>query len=156
MPVPDAMVRALETRRLEIANGKFTAQMLRGNLRGKPRGSVETADKAKLRQDFGQSLQGLMMLAKMFPAVQFIFQNPEAAEAVIEQWARLFNVPDRQPFVNGLRKAIEAQQQAAHQQQMLMGGGVPMGAPAGPGNIVQALPPQLQQLLMAGQAGGVQ
>lgn len=160
MEAPDTVIRTIETRGLEIQNGRFTSNMLRGNLRGKPRGSVETADKNKQRQDFGQSLQALAMLAKMIPQIGMVFQNPEAAEALIVQWARLFNVPERQAFVDPIRKMAQAAQaQMRGGMPGMMPGQPPMLGPGGAPDLqalLQAMPPEMADMLMNQQAGGVQ
>ena len=141
MEPPDRIARSLEVRGLknELFQGKFTADLLRGNFRGKPRGSVETADKGRLLQMFNGSLQALAGLAQSNPMFGMMLQDPEVAKSILEQWARLYNVQDRQAFMQAFNRIV---QQAA--MQAAMGGGMPPGAP-------MAGPPQLP----AGEPGGL-
>lgn len=164
MEPPDRISRSLEVRGLksELFQGKFTADMLRGNFRGKPRGSVETADKARLLQMFNGSLQALTGMSQFNPLFGQILQHPEVAKSILEQWARLYNVPDRQAFMQAANDVMQQmQQQAAMQQAMAMGGPPPMGPgapPPGGGGLdalLQALPPDLAGLLSAPPEGGV-
>jgi hypothetical protein len=175
---PDSVVRTLEMKGLNLEDGKFTAQMLMGNLRFKPHGSVETADKMRMRGDYNGWLSALAGLAKMNPLAMGMLQDPEVIKAIVEQGLRLYNVPDKQPFMKGLKAAFDKMvQQAQMQQAMARGlpppgvgapppGAVPPGAegpPAEDGGNVQALmeaiaqqSPELAQLLMAQPQGGVQ
>ena len=77
---------------------KFTAADLAGNWRFKPRGSVETADVYKLRDDFNQFLAvGLPRLFQLAPQLQQQFaQNPKVAEALMAQAVRLYRMTDLQ------------------------------------------------------------
>ena len=80
-------------------NGHFTAAMLEGQFRFKPRGSTETADLSKQRQDFTQFVAFLPGLLKAVPSLQMLLQKPEAARAMWEHVLRIFKVPDRQAFL---------------------------------------------------------
>lgn len=80
-------------------NLKFTAQMLEGSFRFKPKGSVDTADRAKLRQDFTFSMQAMAQLVQAIPALGAVMQTPAAVKATLEQWVRLFHVSDKQAFL---------------------------------------------------------
>jgi hypothetical protein len=166
MEPPERVSKSLEVRGLknEAFQGKFTADILRGNFRGKPRGSVETADKARLLQMFNGSLQALAGMSKFNPVFGQILQHPEVAKSILEQWARLYNVPDRQAFMQAANQVFEqmAQQQAQQQamQAALMGGGQPMLGPGGPPHeaggldaILRSLPPELAGLLQGGPEG---
>ena len=77
----------------------FTADMLQGTFRFKPRGSVETADKNKLRQDFNYGLEAMGALSQTNPMIAALMQTPKAAQALVEQWVRLYHVADRQAFL---------------------------------------------------------
>lgn len=98
---------------LGSASLKFTADMLAGTFRGKPRGSVETADKNRMRQDWNQGLQAMGELSKVVPTVAALMQSPGATKALIEQWVRLYHVQDKQAFLG--KEAEAAMQQAAAQ-----------------------------------------
>jgi hypothetical protein len=132
--IPERVLVGLEARAVPIATlekgQKFTADMLQGNFKFKPRGSVETADVNKQRQDFVQFLQVLPQLLGAWPAMAMGIQgNIRAARAMLAQALRLFRVADKQAFLGS-----EAQQamQAAMMQPPPMAG-PPSGGPSGPG-----------------------
>lgn len=111
MDAPEQVVRNLSMRGLELKDGKFTASMLKGNLRFKPHGSVETADKMRMRQDYNGWLSALAGLAKLNPLAMGMLQEPGVIKAIIEQGLRLYNVPDKQPFLEGLQRAFQMLEQ---------------------------------------------
>jgi hypothetical protein len=125
---PPSVMDALSSRQMELPDGRFTAQQLKGNFQFEPYGSDETADNQKRKADFNSGLQALGGLAQVFPGLQVIMQNPEATKAILEQWLRVFDVRDRQPFLGALQQAATAMPQAAGP-----GGPAPMGAPPQPG-----------------------
>lgn len=128
-------------------NVRFTAQMLEGTFRFKPRGSVENADRNRQRYDFNQWLIAMSNMAKVNPMVLAILQTPQAAKAMIEQGVRLYNVQDKQAFLGS--EAMVAAQQAMMQ---MMGAG-PMG-PGGqpPSSGAGAVPPPSTPPPMGAQA----
>lgn len=153
---PDTLVRSLEARGLkdDSFNGKFTAKILRGNFRGKPRGSVETADRGRLLAMFNGSIRALAEMAKFNPLFGMILQHPGVAKTILEQWARLYAVPDRQVFMQAAQEVVKQLQEQAAQQQAMMQGGMPPqgqlppGPPEGIDGMMAQLPPELQQLAM--------
>lgn len=149
---PDRIVTSLQNRGLELQDGKFTAQMLAGNLRGKPKGSVETADKARMRADYNASLSALAGLAKMNPFFAMILQDPEVSKSLLEQWARLYSAADRNAFMQAGQRVMQRLQAEAQMQQQaqMMGGQPPQAPPGDGGDVVSALPPAIQALLTAG------
>jgi hypothetical protein len=94
-------VPGLDDRGGDVAvDGKVTAEMIEGTFRFKPRGSTETADRGRLRADYMQGLQGLALMFQVWPALaQVIGTNPEAAKSAVEQWLRLFGIPDKQAWL---------------------------------------------------------
>ena len=98
---PYGVMQTLASRGVDqlVPQGRFTADLLRGNFHGKPRGSVETANMVQLRADFNGFLQALGGLMKMFPALQQLLSTPEAVRALWEQCLRVYRVPDRQAFL---------------------------------------------------------
>jgi len=126
--VPAGMVRSLEMRGVELEQaGTITAANLRGKFRGKPRGSVETADLMRLRQDFNGLLQAFAALGKMFPMVGQYLGQPQAVRALLEQALRVYRVPDRQAFLGAPGMPLMAPP-------LLPGMGVGLPPGAGPGN----------------------
>lgn len=100
MTAPDALVRSLSLRVPDpLENGKITADMIRGNFRFKPRGSVESADLTKEGQNFNNWMQTMGALAAMNPMLQQYWTRPEAVRALIEQGLRVNRVRDRQSFL---------------------------------------------------------
>jgi hypothetical protein len=130
----------LEVRQPDVAptmpNLRFTAEMMEGVFRFKPKGSVETADKNKLRVDFNQSLQAIGGLAATNPMIAAILQTPSAAKALLEQWVRLYHVNDKQAFLGS--EAMQAMQQAMMMRQAM---GTPPGAPTQGPQPPQGAPP---------------
>jgi hypothetical protein len=178
---PDSVVQSLEMKQLELPNGKFTAELLRGNLRFKPHGSVETADRERMRGDFNGALSSLASLAKINPLAAGMLQDPGVVKSIVEQVLRLYNMPDKQPFMQGLQRAFEQMQQQAQMQAQMQQQGIPPGmppgqpqpqqgppglpqggppqAPGGPQELMAAIAahsPQLAQLLQMHPQGGVQ
>ena len=146
MEAPPSVLQGLEFRGVDVTNavpdGRFTAMMLEGAFRFKPRGSVENADRNRQRYDFAQSLQAISAIMQANPLVASILQTPQAAKALIEQWVRLFNVPDKQAFLGS--EAMAAMQGAMQQQQlmqMMAAGGGP--SPAGGGSAPPGIVPMI-------------
>jgi hypothetical protein len=119
-------------------DGTVTAEMLEGVFWFKPRGSVETADLNRQRQDFVGLLQVLPGIVQMSPTIGAIFQTVPAAKALVENLLRVFRWPDRQSFIgseaNSVFDLMQQQQEMARdpQMQILMamaggGGGMPQG-----------------------------
>jgi len=121
-------------------DGTFTADLIRGNFRGKPRGSVESADLNTMRTDFNQFLQGLAQISQVNPMIQQMLNTPQAAQALLEQALRVYRFPDRQAILGS------AMQQAMQPQGMP--GQVPGMPPGQPGPQPGQMPP------MAGPAQG--
>ena len=132
LDMPPSVLQGLEMRGADVTaylpNKKFTASMLEGAFRFKPRGSVENADRNRQRYDFAQSLQAMASLSQANPMIAMLLQTPQAAKALLEQWVRLFNVQDKQAFLGS--EAMAAVQQQMQMQQMM---GMPPGGGAGPG-----------------------
>lgn len=133
MNAPPSMVAGLEGRGVSIdtfmPNKQITANLLAGSFRGKPRGSVDTSDPARQRQDMLGLLGMIGQLAQMFPQQMMpILMNPAAFRALLRQALRAFNWENTQAFLGSPSQDLQASQ---------MGGLMPM----------------LQQLMMGGQPG---
>lgn len=148
MPAPESLMSG---RGGDITNGKdaITWQMLEGTFRFKPRGSSETADKARMRGDYIQFMQGLAILMKTWPALAGIIgNNMQAAKSAMEQFLRLFNVPDKQAWIGNAD-----QWQAPPPMPPGMPGmppGAPGAPPGGPPGLPPGLPPELAQMMGGG------
>jgi hypothetical protein len=130
------------------SDGMATAELLEGVFWAKPKGSVETSDLNRIRQDTVGLLQVLPGLFAVNPMMAQLFQTIPAAKSLTKQILRVFRWQDVQsiigPEAKGVFEAMEMQQQMAALQadprmqlvQSLMsaGDGAPMGggpAPAG-------------------------
>jgi hypothetical protein len=141
MPMPHGIMAGIEARGVDveqIPGGTITAQLLEGKYKFKPRGSVETADNGRLRNDFVQAIQMLPALMQTNPMIAASWQTPQAARALNEQFVKLFRFPDRQAIVGmpGQMAGGTAQMLNSPQAQQALqgGGGPPLGAGAmGPG-----------------------
>lgn len=121
MEVPQSVLIGLEARGASIDGGLITAQLMEGKFRGKPRGSVETADPKALRNDLNQLLQVLPAFLQLAPMIAQFF-GPQAIRALLDQIVRTYRIANRQAFLGGPA------------QQTMMGtqpGMMPMG-PGGP------------------------
>jgi hypothetical protein len=129
---PQGVMVGLEARGMALPGGRMTAQMLEGQFRFKPRGSVETADPRALRADFNQMLQALPALIQASPFLQqALLMNPQAARALLEQFVRVYRIPNRQAFLSGAVMIDQQAQQMQMMQQAQQMGLLPPGPPQG-------------------------
>lgn len=153
-PMPTDTLVGLESRTPAVIQPaptvRFTAQMLEGTFRFKPRGSVENADRNRQRNDFNQCLLALASLAKVNPMIGFILQSPQAAKALLEQVVRLYNVQDKQAFLGS--EAMNAAMQQMQQQQMMQMMGAAGGAGGSPPSAGAGTPPSPSRSPMGGAA----
>jgi len=141
MPAPQNL---MESRGGDITQGQetITADMLEGTFRFKPRGSSETADKARMRGDYVQFMQSLALLMKIWPALgQILGGNMQAAKSAVEQMLRLFNIPDKQAWIGN------ADQWQAMPPPMP---GMPPGMPGAPPGLPPGMPPELAAMMGGG------
>lgn len=147
MQAPASLFEGLDERGGDPSKSQtneITPEMLSGTFRFKPRGSSETADKGRLRQDYMQGLQGLAVLFQTWPALaQAIGMNPQAAKSAVEQWLRLFNIPDKQAWLGNL------EQMMAPPPMLGMPPGMPPG-PGGPPGLPPGMPPQIAAMMSQG------
>lgn len=154
-PVPQSLIMGLEARGVDmsgIADGRISPDMLEGQFWFKPKGSVESADMNAQRGYFNNGLVALANISKVNPTIALILQSIPAAKAILEQWARVYKVPDRQAFVGGEAQQVIQQEQEKQQlmndprMQVLMtmaqqGGPGQPGAPMGSPDAQQQPPP---------------
>jgi len=152
MSMPHGVMVGMEARGQDVLTlaDTITPDLLDGKFKFKPRGSVETADNGKLRNDFVQLIQMLPALFAANPMIAAAWQTPDAAKAMNEQLVKLFRFPSRQAILGmpGQMAGQTSQMLMDPQiQQMLMGGGGggPMGtgamSPAGGAPMPPAAPP---------------
>jgi hypothetical protein len=126
LDAPQGVVQTLSARGAELQDGKFTAQMLKGNFQFEPYGSDATADPQRQRGDFNSGLEALANLGKVSQSLGAILQDRAVGKSILEQFMRVYNWRDRQPLL----KAFETQAQMATVATPT-GGPAPMGAPNG-------------------------
>lgn len=120
-------------------DGTITAELLEGIFWGKPKGSVETADLNRQRQDFNSLLQTVAVLMKVNPTIGMIFQTIPAARSLVKTALKVNRVPDVQSILGpesaDVFSQIEAKQQMERdpRMQVLMGIANASGAPMMPG-----------------------
>ena len=133
MEAPPSVLQGLEMRGQDITTAmpdkRFTAQMLEGHFRFKPRGSVENADRRVQQALFNQGLQALTGLMQVNPMIGMILATPQAATALLDQWARVHSVQNKQAFLGSQAMAVIQQFQA--QQQAMQQFGPPPEGPDG-------------------------
>lgn len=133
-------------------DGLVTPDLLEGTFWAKPKGSVETADLNRQRQDFNSMLTTLPALAQMNPTIAAIFATVPAAKSLVKTMLKVNRVQDVQSFIGpeqgGVFDQMQQQQQMAQMQadprmQLVtalmsardgaapMGEGMAGGAPAG-------------------------
>lgn len=142
---PDSIIANLEASGAMLKGGRFTAEQLTGRFRFKPYGSVDTADNGMRMQYFNQSLMTLGNLAKLFPAYGQIFQNPDVARSILQEWGRVFKVRDPNVF---LKAAQSAQGMPPAQLPQAGGPDAAGGLPPSPGD-PQGGPPDIAAMLQA-------
>ena len=143
-PMPGDLLRAMLERGLQIQDQTITADLLDGVFRGKPHGSVESADFTRMRTDFAQMMTALTQLAQTVPALQMHLNNPVVIRSIVSQIARIYHWPDRANLVG----AFTGQPPAPPPQ---MPGQPGPGGPAPPGAPLAAAP--RNATLPAGQGG---
>lgn len=135
MEMPPSVLQGLELRGVNVLdatpNRAFTAQMLEGTFRFKPKGSVESADKNRQRNNFNQALAALANLSRVNPMVGAILATPMAAKAMIEQIVRLYEIQDKQAFLGQQAMQMAIQSLQAMQMSQMMGAAGPGGPPSG-------------------------
>lgn len=96
---PSRVVDNLLLKNQTLEDGKFTAELLEGNFRGKPHGSTETADILGQRADFNNGLTALANLAKVNQTIAQKLGDPGVGHALLEQFCHVYRVQDRQAFL---------------------------------------------------------
>lgn len=175
------LIAELAARGIDLAEGNITADLLAGTFHGKPRGSVEGADRNKQRANYNGFMSVMGGFAKMNQSLAQVLTSPDVLIPLFEQALRLFDVPNRAQFMRAMRQwsvqVQQEQQQAAMQAQMAPPpgapgqppgppgppppGGPPMAGPPGPPQMPGAPPtgpggpamPRLPPQLMAAMAG---
>jgi hypothetical protein len=152
--VPTSVLQGLETRGADVSkqiqNKKFTAAMLEGAYKFKPKGSVETADKPRQQMLFNQGLQALATIAQANTSIGLVLQQPLVGKALLEKWCYLYNITDKQAFLGSAAMQLLQMQMATPGMPGMPGGAPPSsdaevapGGPPRPPGPPQGQPPQM-------------
>lgn len=155
MQAPAKLVSSLKANGLDLQNGRFTVEQLQGDFAFEPYGSDTTANPDHELTSFNNGFMALANLAKVFPALQALFQNPAVAKTILQEWARVYDIRDKQPFMDAFN-APPPPPVASPGPAMPMGAGPHPGAPPLPPGIpppVSGGQPSLAALLAAVTAG---
>jgi hypothetical protein len=129
-------IAELVARGIDLAEGGITAEVLAGTFHGKPRGSVEGADRNKQRANYNGFMAVMGGFANMNPSLAQVLTSPDVLMPLFEQALRLFDVPNRAQFMGAMRRwQTQQQMQAAmmqQQQQMMAAQGQMPPGPGGP------------------------
>ncbi len=162
LPAPQSLMQGLDVRGVSmpsLADGRITADMLKGQFWFKPRGSVETANLEMQANNMLEMLKVLPGLIALCPPLHSVFMTPQAAKALLEQMLRVLKWPDKQAFLGSeaqtaLGGQFKQMQQQAQQAQMMsdprvqammhLAGGAPQQGQAGPPQMAPEQDAQLQ------------
>jgi hypothetical protein len=148
--IPSDVLTGIEERGIAIGSGTVTANMLRGDFRGKPHGSTDTADLTRMRGDYNGFLQAIGQLAQNSPMIAMTLGQPEIIKMIMTQAMRVYRWPDTHSLTVALQR-MEQQQQMQQQMQQLNpeqqmpqlppAGAAPPAPPAAPPGGPPQLPP---------------
>lgn len=134
--LPSEAMQSMLERGFKMSGTRLTADDLRGTFRGKPKGSVEASDFAKMRGDFAQLMSGLVQMAQVNPALAQHIAGPNFIRSFLSQMARVHRWPDRHNLVNGFTGQVALPPMMPGAPGMPPGASQPMappqGAPIGP------------------------
>jgi hypothetical protein len=100
-PMPGSILASMLERGIQIDDKTITASMLDGAFRGKPHGSVQSADYTQMRSDFNQMLTALTQLSQSIPALHQHLNDPKVIRSIVSQIARVYGWPDRANLLGG-------------------------------------------------------
>jgi hypothetical protein len=116
--MPKSVLVGIEQHGLSIPNGRMTASLLEGVFRGKPRGSVETADITRMRADYNGFLTAIGQLAQSSQMIGQVLGMPEIIRMIMTQAMRVYRWQDRHSLNMALARVEAAIAQAAQQPQL--------------------------------------
>lgn len=138
MDAPVSVVQNLEGRGVSIdqylPEQKITAQLLEGAFRFRPKGSVESADPNRLRNDMVGFLSVLPKLLQVVPSAIAMFQTPQAARTLVRWFLQTMKIPNPSSILGSPAQDLENTQKAQVMSLMaaMMGQQPGMGAPGMP------------------------
>lgn len=134
MPAPDDVLGNMETRGVKMGGDgqavyAFTAADLEGRWRFKPKGSLQSSNKAYLLQNVNGLMASMQGLAQLNPQFHAAMQNPEFIKAIFDHYLAIYEVSDKAGIMKSLASAFTPP--------------APMPSALPPG----AVPPQIMQAL---------
>lgn len=123
-PFPSGLMAALEDSGMRLPKGPIDVTMLEGTFRGKPHGSVESADRTVQRQDFIGFLTAFGQYAQAVPTAAAVLSDPGVTAAIMNQAMRIFRWETRGTMTAALERAVQAAQAAGLGSPQQMAGGV--------------------------------
>lgn len=162
MDLPPSVLTNLEGRGVSIdqylPDKKVTAELLDGAFRFKPRGSVETADPNRQRQDLVAFLQAYPAVVQANPTIGIAFQSPLASRSMLRWIVDAFRIPNPQSVLGNFGQDLETQAKAKVMQLIAsmpqqpgmpglpgMAPAQPMALPGGPPQANAGASPQAEQ-----------
>lgn len=89
-PFPSGLQAALEVKGMTLPDGAMNASMLEGVFRGKPNGSVESADPTRMKRDLAEFMTAMTQMAQAVPTMGMILNDPEVTKAILNQSMRVY------------------------------------------------------------------
>ena len=103
LEAPTAVAEQISVRHGHDFEGTFTADLIDGRFRFKPRGSVESADPNLRIRRFLEGVEVLEGWAAINPSLAARLQSPEFGEALLQQWVTEFKPRDKAAFTAPLQ-----------------------------------------------------
>lgn len=148
-PMPDDILRMMEERGYGMEGELITSDLLDGDFRGKPHGSVENADLDRMRADFVSLMTAITQLVQAVPPLGLHFSQPNVVRSFLLQMGRTYRWFDMKGLLGGLEGTL-----ARLQQMQMQGAGMPGMPPGGPGaGMPPGMPPGAPQLPRPGNPG---
>lgn len=105
-PFPQGLQASLESAGMVLPSQQIDATMLEGTFRGKPHGSVETADRTQQKNDLVGFLTAIVQYANASPALGATLGDPDVAKAILIQAMRVYRWENKVAVEKALDTAI--------------------------------------------------
>mgnify|MGYP001574383770 CR=1 FL=1 len=150
LPIMQRTVIGMQANGLDVqsivTDGTIGPQLLEGQFWGKPKGSVETADRQRQRADTDNFFRSIAAASQVWPMLAAILNTPQATRAVLERVLYVHGWQDKQAFLGSEAQGLLQQQgqdqamMADPRMKLLMAMANGMGeAPAGAGGAAAPL-----------------
>lgn len=105
MPAPASTTQQIQFGADPSFDGIFTADMISGQYRFKPRGSTDEADPQRREARFANGMQSLLVWSQHNPAVAQRMADPEVGDALVQEAIEIMKPRNRAPFLKKLGPA---------------------------------------------------